>query len=210
MRGCRPRRGHAGRSWQQLTGLTSVSLVARRPYRSLLAGLIVAGITSRVRRELRHSGAARDRAAPSAGDHYAVKEQASAAPSPPTYRWVIVIALTGAAVISLFIVGIAALGKATSTPLAPLPDGGLYLYVDRPGVTASIDVVVQSSREDKPSFSASISLNDSKTRFALIGQGPWAITGSSIEHPGGFVPNSASLLPHATPSVIMIGRAGNL
>jgi len=182
--------------------------MVRRLFRSLLAGLVVAGIVSRAIRRHGRPCAARGTAAPPVYDYHPAKEQESVAAGPSAYRWAVAIILTGAAVIGLFFASIEALAGATSTPSAPLPNGGLYLYVDKPGVAASLDVDVQLSRKDRPDFSASVSLSDSKARFALIGQGPWAITGSSIEHPGGFVPGSASRLPHDAPSVIMVGSSG--
>ena len=67
--------------------------------------------------------------------------------------------------------------SATTYPLAPVSDGGLYLLVDKPGVTANLNISLSQTMQADPGFSVEILLSNTTARFALVGQGPWAITG---------------------------------
>jgi hypothetical protein len=67
-------------------------------------------------------------------------------------------------------------------------------------------VLVIDSRESHPGFDAEITLSEPGTRFALVGQGPWAITGVRGEHAGGFTGSPAAVPAGARPSVIVTAR----
>jgi len=123
--------------------------------------------------------------------------------------------VTAAAIGGLLVGGVSLLGDATTQPLAPIADGGLYLFVNKPGVQAAISISVTDSRAADPGFVASISLSSASAEFALVSQGPWEISdlaqgpltaGSLTEHAGGVEAVPSNFAPsYTTPSSVIVG-----
>jgi hypothetical protein len=135
-------------------------------------------------------------------------------------RWVVAAIVTAAAIGGLLAGGVSLLGDATTQPLAPITDGGLYLFVNKPGVRAAISISVTSSREADPGFVASISLSSASAEFALVSQGAWKIsdlaqgpltTGSLTEHAGGIEAVPSNFAPSYTaPSSVIVGSTDGI